>query len=172
MTWALGDFSLNAFLGGERMRTMLLSFKPDVYDKIKAGVKIFEHRRTFPNEPIKAYMYVSSPVCAITGILYLGKRHELKDWESIFADDKAALTRIRKYEKSFNYAMEIKEFQETTEIQLAQVRNNIQGFVVPQMYYYLDEKPLLKYIEDNLKNGKINIKHTFENITSSQVCIH
>ena len=35
----------------------------------------------FPNEPIKAYMYVSSPVCAITGIVYLGKRHELKDWE-------------------------------------------------------------------------------------------
>lgn len=33
------------------MRTMLLSFKP--------------------------YMYVSSPVCAIKGILYLGKRYKL-----------------------------------------------------------------------------------------------
>ena len=26
------------------MRKMLLSFKPEVYDKIKVGVKIFEHR--------------------------------------------------------------------------------------------------------------------------------
>lgn len=53
------------------MRKMLLSFKPEVYDKIKAGVKIFEHRRNFPNEPIMAYMYVSSPIKAVTGIVYL-----------------------------------------------------------------------------------------------------
>ncbi len=63
------------------MRTMLLSAKPSVYNKIKSGEKIFEHRRSFPNEPIKAYMYVSSPVCVVTGVLYLGKRYELKDWE-------------------------------------------------------------------------------------------
>lgn len=50
---------------------MLLSFRPDVYEKIKSGLKIFEHRRNFPDEPIMAYMYVSSPVKAITGIVYL-----------------------------------------------------------------------------------------------------
>ena len=38
------------------MRTMLLSFKPSVYEKIRTGIKIFEHRRSFPNEPIKAYI--------------------------------------------------------------------------------------------------------------------
>lgn len=158
--------------GGMDMRTMLLSFKPSVYDKIKAGIKIFEHRRSFPNEPIKAYMYVSSPVCAITGIVYLGKRHELKDWEIEFANDEIAIERIKKYRESYNYAMEVVEFQETTEIPLKQLRLDIEGFVAPQMYYYLDDKPLLKYIEDNLENKEINIKHTFENITPSQVCVH
>lgn len=34
------------------MRKMLLSFRPDVYEKIKSGVKIFEHKRNFPEEPI------------------------------------------------------------------------------------------------------------------------
>ena len=58
------------------MRKMLLSFKPNVYKKIYEGVKIFEHRRNFPNEPIMAYMYVSKPVRAITGIAYLSNRHE------------------------------------------------------------------------------------------------
>lgn len=38
------------------MRKMLLSFKPEVYEKIKSGKKIFEHRRNFPDEPIMAYM--------------------------------------------------------------------------------------------------------------------
>ena len=54
------------------MRKMLLSFRPDVYEKIKSGLKIFEHRRNFPDEPIMAYMYVSSPVKAITGVIESG----------------------------------------------------------------------------------------------------
>ena len=154
------------------MRTMLLSFKPSVYEKIRTGIKIFEHRRSFPNEPIKAYMYVSSPICAITGIVYLGRRHELKDWEREFASDKDAVERIKKYRELFIYAMEIVEFQETTEISLSQLRTDIEGFIAPQMYYYLDGKPLLTYLEDKLESKEINIKHTFENITSSQVCVH
>ena len=54
------------------MRKMLLSFKPEVYEKIKSGKKKFEHRRNFPDEPIMAYMYVSAPIKAIKGIVYLG----------------------------------------------------------------------------------------------------
>lgn len=154
------------------MRTMLLSFKPSVYEKIRSGIKIFEHRRSFPNEPIKAYMYVSSPICAITGIVYLGRRHELKDWEREFASDKDAVERIKKYRELYNYAIEIVEFQETTEISLSQLRTDIEGFIAPQMYYYLDGKPLLAYLEDKIESKEINIKHTFENITSSQVCVH
>lgn len=51
------------------MRKMLLSFKPEVYEKIKSGKKKFEHRRNFPDEPIMAYMYVSAPIKAIKGIV-------------------------------------------------------------------------------------------------------
>lgn len=53
------------------MRKMLLSFKADVYEKVLSGEKIFEHRKVFPNEPVKAYLYVSNPKKAITGIMYL-----------------------------------------------------------------------------------------------------
>ena len=52
------------------MRKMLLSFKPEVYEQIKSGKKKIERRRNFPVEPIMAYMYVSAPVKAITGIVY------------------------------------------------------------------------------------------------------
>lgn len=73
------------------MRKMLLSFKPDVYNKIYTGIKIFEHRRNFPDEPIMAYMYVSKPVRAITGIVILNNRHRLIDWENEFNNDKIVL---------------------------------------------------------------------------------
>lgn len=152
------------------MRTMLLSFKPSVYENIRTGKKIFEHRRNFPNEPIKAYMYVSSPVCAITGIVYLGKRHLLADWEERFSYDEDAIQRIRKYREKYRYVMEINEFQETTQIPLKQLRENLNKFVAPQMYYYLDNTELLNYIEENLENKEINIKHIFMEIQSTQIC--
>lgn len=154
------------------MRKMLLSFKPEVYEKIKSGKKIFEHRRNFPDEPIMAYMYVSAPVKAITGIVYLGKRHLLSDWREEFKDDKDAVARIEKYQESYRYAMEIDEFQETTEISLENLKRDIPGFYAPQMYIYLDGTELLEYIEKNVEMQYVNVSHEFKNIESSMVCVY
>lgn len=63
-----------------------------------------------------AYMYVSAPVKAITGIVYLGKRHLLSDWKEELKENKDAIAHIEKYQKSCQYTMEIDEFQETTAI--------------------------------------------------------
>ena len=87
------------------MRKMLLSFKPEVYEKIQAGTKIFEHRKNFPDEPIMVYMCVSSPVKAITGIVYLGKRHLLSDWRKEFKNDKDVVAHIEKYQESYRYIL-------------------------------------------------------------------
>ena len=154
------------------MRKMLLSFKPSVYDKIYAGIKIFEHRRNFPNEPIMAYMYVSKPVRAITGIVMLDNRHKLSDWENDFNADSDAVARIQEYQKFYRYAMEITEFQETNSISLDDLKKDIDGFVVPQSYIYLDNNPrLLKYIEERIIRNGLEIKHDFSNITSDQICV-
>ena len=144
------------------MRKMLLSFKPEVYEKIKSGKKKFEHRRNFPDEPIKA----------IKGIVYLGKRHLLSDWREEFKNDKAAVVRIEKYQELYRYAMEINEFQETTEISLGALRRDVSGFVAPQMYIYLDGTELLEYIESNLKMIDLQVEHSFERIEACQVCVH
>lgn len=154
------------------MRTMLLSFKPYVYEKIASGEKIFEYRRNFPDGPIKAYMYVSSPVCAIKGILYLGKRHKLVDWKDEFSYDKDAIARVEEFMESVNYAAEILKFQETNEILLKRLREEANDFVVPQMYYFLDGRELLGYLEKNLQKTEFVQKHVFDNITSLQICRH
>ena len=153
---------------------MLLSFKPDVYEKIKSGKKIFEHRRNFPNEPIMAYMYVSSPIKAITGIVYLGKKHCLSDWLEEFKEDKNAIERINEYMQTYRYryAMEIDMFQDTSEIPLKELKENIPGFVAPQMYYYLDDTEILKYIESNLQIKELQVLHSFDEIKGNDICIH
>jgi hypothetical protein len=156
------------------LRKMLLSFRTDVYEKIKSGVKIFEHRRNFPDEPIMAYMYVSSPVKAITGIVYLGKRHCLSDWLEDYKEDSNAVTRIKEYMEIYHYryAMEIDSFQETSQISLNDLRKKVPSFVAPQMYIYLDGTELLEYIDNNLKTTGLQIKHSFERVGACEICMH
>ena len=77
------------------MRTMLLSFKPEWYNKIMDGSKLFEYRRTFPNEEIMAYMYVSSPAKMIVGRIHLGKRIDINTWREQYKSDKGVCERIR-----------------------------------------------------------------------------
>ena len=124
----------------------------------------------FPNEPIKAYLYIGAPVSAISGILYLGKRHVISDWAEKFRDDRSALKRIREYQKKQRYAMEILKFEETNVIPLMQLRNEIDNFVVPQMYYYLTDTELLEYLEKRIIKTGLTVEHSFENITSNDVC--
>ena len=155
------------------MRIKLLSFKPSVYNKLLSGIKIYEHRKVFPDEPIKAYLYVSYPVCAITGIIYLGKRHSIKEWKTVYSYDEAAVKRIDNYLLTQNYAMEIVKFEETSSIPLTILRTDLKKFVVPQMYYYIDEdSELLKYLQDNIKTTGITITHKFDNITSDDICVN
>lgn len=151
------------------MRKMLLSFKPDVYKRLASGEKIYEHRKVFPNEPIEAYLYVSAPVKAIAGIIHLNNRVCISDWLEKYSYDPQAVDRISKYMKTSKYAMEISDFQDTTRIPLEQLRYDLSRFVVPQMYYFIDDE-LNTYIQSNITPVGEKIIHSFENITSDQIC--
>lgn len=152
------------------MRTMLLSFKPSVYERVINGIKIYEHRRTFPDEPIKAYLYVSRPVQKITGVMYLGNRQSLEDWKRVYSYDIEAIDRIERYQIKNRYVMEIQQFQKTNGISLSDILKIFPDFRIPQMYIYLDGTALLDYLENNIKPEGDPIYHSFENITSDMIC--
>ena len=154
------------------MRTMLLSLRTDVYENVLAGKKIYEHRKVFPNEPILAYLYISSPKKAITGKMILKNKVSLGSWKEKYKYDLKTIHRIESYMENYCYAMEIAEFQETTEISLNELRNNLDKFIVPQMYYFIDDTPLLGYLESNLNNKEKHIINNFDNITSDMICLH
>ena len=154
------------------MRKMLLSFKADVYEKVLSGEKIFQHRKVFPNEPVKAYLYVSNPQKAITGIMYLENKKQISDWLEEYKYDSLAIQRVEKYLETQKVVMQITKFQPTNEIPLEQLRNELSRFVVPQMYYFIEGTELETYLERELHpTGKI-IEHDFSNITSSMICVH
>ncbi len=97
---------------------MLLSFKPRWYNKIMDGSKIFEYRRTFPNEEIMAYMYVSFPAKMIVGRIHLGKRIDINTWKEQYKADKEVCERIDDFLTRHTYAMPVLSFQMTKEIEL------------------------------------------------------
>ena len=152
------------------MRTMLLSLKKDVYDKVLSGEKIYEHRKVFPDEPVKAYIYVSAPMKAICGIMYLNNKTPLEAWRVQYQDDENAVKRIDKYLQQYKFGMEITKFENTNVISLEQLRGDLEKFIVPQMYYFIEGTALLDYLEKNLAPDGIVVTHTYENITSDMIC--
>lgn len=152
------------------MRKMLLSFRAEVYEKVITGEKIYEHRKVFPDGPIEAYLYVSNPVKAVVGIMHLDNKISLERWKEKYAYDKKALERIEEYQKYHKYAMEITDFQNTNKISLSKLREEIPGFVVPQMYYFIDDTELLNYLYSNLHPIGKRIVYDFSRVDASQIC--
>lgn len=146
---------------------MLLSFKPEWYNRIKDGSKIFEYRRTFPDEEILAYMYVSSPMKTIVGKLHLGRKIDIKTWK----EDADVCERIDDFLSRHTYAMSVLSFQMTKKIDLVTLRKFNLNFVCPQMYYYLENYPeLFEFIKKNaVDTGEIQV-NSFENIGKDEIC--
>ena len=168
VTLILGVFCMEV----SDVRTMLLSFKSDVFERVKTGEKIYEHRRVFPDEAVKAYLYISTPVKSIVGIMHLENKVQIESWIEKYSYDKEAVKRIESYLDKHTVAMEITEFQMTNAIPLDKIRNDLPGFVVPQMYYYIEDSELLKYLERNLYPIGNPIKHAFDNLSADLICTH
>lgn len=154
------------------MRNMLLSLRPDVYEDIRSGRKIYEYRKVFPDELIKAYIYVSRPVQALEGYMILGNKTSLLYWRGKYSYDQEAQERINQYLKRYKYAMEIQEFQATIRISLNELRTAVPKFLIPQMYYFIDDSDLLLYLEKNLKPIEDKITHDFSEINSNKICLY
>ncbi len=152
------------------MRRILLSFKADVYKKLLSGEKIYEHRKVFPDGPIEAYLYVSAPVKAIAGIIHFGEKYSLKQWRLQYSSDPDTVARIDEYLKQNRFAMEILDFQDTEEIPLEKLRADLPGFVVPQMYYFIDNSPLEDYLSKQVVIRGDLISHHFDKISNKDIC--
>lgn len=55
-------------------------------------------------------------------------------------------------------------------IALEKLRADLPGFVVPQIYYYLDDSKLLNYLEMDPKPVGEKIVYDFSNISSDLIC--
>ncbi len=152
-------------------RSILISFEPEWFQLVESGQKKFEYRKHFPTGRVDAYFYVSSPVKAITGFARFGEKESLLDWQIKFSNrSPEVLARISDFLIDCNWAVPILEFQRTNLIPLNQLRKDIPGFVVPRMYYFIDDSPLQTYLHDKLIPQGQTICHSFDLILDSDIC--
>ena len=154
------------------MHTMLLSLKPEIFDLIRNGKKIFEYRHQFYDGPINAYLYISKPIQKIVWYIEFNKRINLQDWKEKYKNNVEVSSRIEDYiSRNYRYAMPINKFKMTTEIPLIDLRSNLEKFIIPESYYYLDNfTDLDKYIKSNIEfTGEI-VNNNFKVIDEDDIC--
>lgn len=151
--------------------TVLMSFKPSVFNKIIDQIKIIEYRRNFPKNCSYAYMYVSKPVQAICGIIYFGNNYSLLAWQNEYKKNEIIFRRVNNYINKYRFGTEIIGIQRIKPISLKKLEDNLLNFSPPQSYYILENNiPLKKFIENNIiKIGKKLLNNT-TNIFPEHIC--
>lgn len=153
------------------MSTILLSFEPDWFFKLESGNKKFEYRKNFPTDKVKAYFYVSTPIKAISGVADFEIRQSLSEWPTKYVDrPPEVLRRIEDFLSDCRFVMPVLRFQPTNRISLDTLRTDLPGFIVPRMYYYIDNTPLLSYLQIHLKPSSPLITNSFSCILDEDIC--
>ena len=153
------------------MRKLLFSFSNYWFQYLNLGKMKFEYRKVLPAEETWVYYYVGKPVMAITGMAHYGSRESLKDWLTLYGSrSETVKNRILDYMTDCNYAVKIYEYIQTNRIPLQELRENVPGFNPPRMYYYIDNTPLLEYLENNVKPCGKKWEFSFDQILDKDIC--
>ena len=89
------------------MRTILLSFDEKWYPALRNGDKIFEHRKKFCDEEVRAFLYLGKPRQQIVAEIGLSRRELLSDWLLQYQDDRDVVARIRDFMQRNKFAMKV-----------------------------------------------------------------
>lgn len=154
------------------MRTILLSFDEKWYPVLKSGEKIFEHRRKFCNEEVRAFLYLGKPRQQIVAEIGLGKRELLEDWLQQYQEEKEVADRISDFMRRNKFAMKVLWFKEIEPINIIEVQELFPELKIPISFHFLDKKPdALKWLDDNKHYTGYQIENGFSNVGRDNICV-
>lgn len=154
------------------MRTILLSFDEKWYPVLKSGEKIFENRRKFCNEEVRAFLYLGKPRQQIVAEIGLGKRKLLEDWLQQYQEEKEVADRISDFMRRNKFAMKVLWFKEIEPINIIEVQALFPELKIPISFHFLDKKPdVLKWLDDNKHYTGYQIENDFSNVGRDNICV-
>ncbi len=154
------------------MRTILLSFDEKWYLALRNGQKIFEHRKRFCDECVRAFIYLGKPRQEIIAEICLDKREKLSDWLTIYKDDIEVCKRINDFMKRNKYVMKVLWVKEIEPISLEMLQEIFPNITAPISFHDLDKKAeVLMWIDANKRYTGYEIENDFSEITSNKICV-
>jgi predicted transcriptional regulator len=125
------------------VRHIVISIQPKWAGLIRSGKKTIELRRRFPRLPAgsSAYLYESSPTCALTALLHIGAVHELPVAELWKVHGGASCVDKRHFAEYFDgrdvgYGIHVKRCDSLPiVVPLAELREKF-AFTAPQSWAY------------------------------------
>lgn len=153
------------------MRTILLSFDEKWYPVLKSGNKIFEHRRKFCNEEVRAFLYLGKPRQQIVAEIGLAKRELLEDWLHQYQDDDEVVCRIQDFMRRSKFAMKVLWFKEIEPINIVELQEQFPELKIPISFHFLDNKlNVLKWLDNNKKYTGYQIENGFSKVCKDDIC--
>lgn len=148
------------------MKEIFLSFRPEYFKPVLYGIKKYEYRKRFCEEETRAYLYLSGKSRMVVGILELGCPIRLDLTREKYQNYPETLKRVDEYILSRDsYAIPIKSLALFKEpISLEEIRKEIPGFMPPQMYYVLENHPILKALLEKQPLDKKLFVHAHDEI--------
>ncbi|MFV0274898.1 MAG: hypothetical protein ACK5HL_01495 [Bacilli bacterium] len=147
-------------------REIFLSFSPNFFRPILYGIKKYEYRKRFCKEPTTAYLYLSSPIQEIIGIMQLGRLIKIEDVINNYDNSSITYERLSiSMESGEKFAIPIESLQLFKEpIGINKIKELSPNFFVPQCYLDITKhQKLYDYIK-NQELYELEFTHSHNNI--------
>ena len=136
------------------------------------GDKIFEHRKKFCDEEVRAFLYLGKPRQQIVAEIGLSRRELLSDWLIRYQDDMDVVVRIQDFMQRNKFAMKVLWFREIEPISIIELQKKYPELKIPISFHFLDKKlDVLKWLDENKKYTGYQIENDFSDITKDDICI-
>lgn len=130
-------------------KNIFLSFRPEFFRPILYDIKKYEYRKRFCNEPTCAFLYLSSPVKKVIGIMELGKPIHMEQAIKKYQKNSIIYSRIQSCLNSGEkFAIPIESFSLfKNPICIKKLKELDNHFTIPQCYLNLENYPIVfKYL--------------------------
>lgn len=131
-------------------KSIFLSFRPEFFRPILYGIKKYEYRKRFCKESVIAYLYLSSPVQEVVGIMELEKPLISEELEKRYSNDSVVHTRIqRAISNGEHYIIPISSLTLfETPVPIRKLKEINPNFSVPQCYCNLEnQNDIFEYLK-------------------------
>lgn len=121
-------------------RNIFLSFKPEFFRPILYGIKKYEYRKRFCKEKVRAYLYLSSPVHEVIGVMELGEPLLIGEVIKSVDNNSLAYRRLNNcLDNREQYAIPIESLKlYKTPVPISKIKKINPDFFVPHSYLNIE----------------------------------